>query len=1091
MSNFERIDKKEKENEPAKEQEPENQNLTKAQEPAASKQQELAVKPDIAAKHDVDKENLQPLDFSPSKDERLLQLSVLKSGADKAKETAQPFVPGLDLVSERTVTFPAQKAESENKSLFKNGELKQAREQALKDGVPILIDIGATWCGPCRALDRTMSAKEAELNGKAKVVKLDIDKLLSDPAKLPAAEQAQIKEQKQILKELGINPEEIQGVPYLKLMPLNKDGKPAGEGKDLSGFPLNPSESQAWFNSLLSDCEQMKKEMARNNAGIEKPVTRSKSEEVSASAEQQFGKTVKLDEGIYERNESGQIIKTTSNDGKTVRELKYEDKQNPDRITSLTINGEREFRFVGNNKYSDGSVVKKDGHEMSSYAIYEKGKLTGNWSGALSMSKNGVLTTGDGSKPLEHLDAGSRALTEEERLKREEAGIWPSKLTASLNDGSLLTAHYKGSTLDELEESRKLDEDTFEISTWKKEGDSYTNPAYPGEVRKNMVLKEDGTLSYTDQEGKLQTKYKDGSSAITENGISRRSDAQGNLIELTNDHGDKRKIAWENGKIASVTTERKDNKGGSKTDKLEIKDGDKDKVDLKVTTDGALEYKRENGNLVRDDFRKVTEYDQLGRPLQLKFESGAKREFSYDGERLQSIKDTFTTGEGAEKQRTLTRKGDSDVFIIGDNNKERIIEGLPDAEGDYQYRNKAEDQVSRTSRSGDLERIARGELSLSSDSLQEAKEDLLTAAKAQNMDTARLDRFVGDLEKNAAKWGVKEESLVKSLDNIRALLDENLQSPLYSRKELNQLAETALHNIGNPMQIDQGAHPTCNITTVEIYTATKHPDAYTQLVKDVATKGTWTTAAGEVCKPPKEALRPGDDEKAYNIDKPSDKLRNISSQLVQMSLINAMYATGRMDVEKVVNGTKQVESRRDWNYIMVPSQKVSSQEYYNGQMVQVTRTIGEDRLRNGRGEYVGKEDSGPNLTVDDNIKASEMLLKNPMPYIAGPYKVGNDPWVFDLPDANRLNKAKKDGMLPMGVPTIGGAHVQTIHDIAKNAAGETIVLLDNQHGERMDGWVTIPQLHQTIKEKVELKPSINRFGKPFPSDAKESSRPSY
>lgn len=1084
MSSFERNEKNEKESEPEK------PNLSKAQEPAETKQ-EQPVKQEQPATQELNaKETLQPLDFSPSKDERSLQLSVLKSGADKAKETAQPFMPALDLVSEKTVTFPAQKAESESKSLFKNGELKQAREQALKDGVPILIDIGATWCGPCRALDRAMSTKEAELNGKAKVVKLDIDKLLSDPAKLPAAEQAQLKEQKQILKDLGIKPEEIQGVPYLKLLPLNKDGKPASEGKDLSGFPLNPSESQAWFNSLYADCDTLKKEMAQSNTKLEKPAVKSKFEE-SQNDEQSIGKSVKLDEGTYERNENGQITKTISSDGKTVRELKYEDKQNPDRVTSLTINGEREFRFVGNNKYSDGLIVKKDGYEMSSYAIYEKGKLTGNFNGALSMSKNGVLTTGDGSKALDHLDASSRAITEENRLKREADGIWPSKLTATLNDGSQLTGHYKGTTLDELEESRKLDEDTFEISIWKKDGDSYTNPAYPGEVRKNMSLKPDGTLSFTDQEGKLQTKYKDGASAVTENGITRKSDAQGNLVELTNKDGDKRRIEWEDGKIAAVTTERKDKNGAIKTETLAVKEGDKEKQELKITADGAIEYKRENGNLIRDDFRKTTEYDQLGRPLELKFESGAKRQFTYDGDKLQAIKDTFTASGGEEKQRTLTRKGDSDVFVLDENKKERIIEGLPDPDGDYQYRNKVEDKTSRTSKSYDLERIARGELSLSSDNLQEAKEDLLSAARAQNMNTERLDRFVGDLEKNATKWGVKEESLVKSLDNIRALLDEKLESPLYSRKELNQLAETALHNIGNPMQIDQGAHPTCNITTVEIYTATKHPDVYTQLVRDVASKGSWTTAEGEKCTPPKEALRPGDDEKAYDIDKPSNKVRNISSQLVQMSLINAMYATGRMDQETAVNGVKQVESRRDWNYIMVPSQKVTGQELYNGQMVQVTRTIGEDRLRNGKGQFVGKEDSGPNLTVEDNIEASKMLLKSAMPYVAGPYRLGNDPWVYDLPDAQRLNKAKQDGMLPMGVPTIGGAHVQTIHDIAKNSAGETVVLLDNQHGERMDGWVTIPQLHQTIKEKIELKPSINRFGKPFPADVQESSRPSY
>lgn len=1197
----------------------------------------------------LEKALLKPLDFSPMKDDRALQLTALRPAGVQMTDSAQSYVPALELVSERTLTYPGQKAEPA-KNLYENGELKQAREQALKEGVPLLVDVGASWCGPCRALGRELHANEKELAGKAKVVKLDIDKLNSDPSMLSKTDQELVKEQKQILKELGIKPEEITGVPYVKLMALNKEGKPLGESKDMSGFPQSQAEARAWFNNFLVESGKLKKTMKEDKTSSEKPETRSQEEKktevlikrqegeyrldsegrvtgtkstdgtltreitygggafslevasarindvefrrtegnnfqlsriqgnkpiedlgtwkgnltmtrsglfgiepegenavqykdaganVISQAQKELmdregltanqslegkeklklvqyqenerkkaentetpplktsdaaAKTIKLEEGTYERNEAGQVIKSTSADGKTVREFKYEDKEKPDRVTSFTVNGEREFRFLGNNKYSDGSVVQKDGHEISSYAIYEKGQLAGNWSGAIEMSKNGTLTTGDGSKGFQHLDASSRSLSEEERQKRETTGIWPSTLTATLNDGSTLTGRYQGSTLNELIESRMEDGQLVEASKWARSGDTYTNPAFPGEVRKNMTLQADGTISFTDKEGIYQTRYKDGSRALTENGVTSKLDAQGKLTELTNERGDKRKIAWEDGQISTVTTERK----SGKIETLSLQADQSKKSELKVTSDGTIEYKRENGNLVRQELNKTTESDPNGRLLEVSFPSGARRQFAYEGENLKTIKDSFTEGSGgAEKQRTLIRQGTSNVFTLSENGqadakvKERIIENLPDSAGNYQYKNKLQDQTIRTARAGDLEKIANGELSPSSDNLQEAKEDLLNAARAQKINTERVDRFVQDLEKNAAKWGVNQENLVKSLDNVRALLDQQLKSPLYSREELNQLAETTLHNIGNPMQIDQGAHPTCNITTVEIFTAARHPETYTQLVKDVATKGKWTNAAGETCTPPRDALKPGDDEKAYNIDKPSDKLRNISSQLVQMSLINAMYETGRMDKETTVNGQKRIESRRDWNYVMVPSQKVTSNEYLNGQWVQVTRTIGEDRLRNGKGQYVGKEDSGPKLTVEDNINASKMLLKNPMPYVAGPYKLENQPWVYDLPDAQRLTKAKQEGLLPMGVPTIGGTHVQTIHDIARNAAGETIVLLDNQHGERMDGWVTIPELHRTIKEKVELTPSINRFGKPFSNDVKENSRPSY
>jgi thioredoxin 1 len=47
--------------------------------------------------------------------------------------------------------------------------------EVLKSSVPFLLDFGAVWCGPCRALAPVVDKLADELKGKVRVGKLDID----------------------------------------------------------------------------------------------------------------------------------------------------------------------------------------------------------------------------------------------------------------------------------------------------------------------------------------------------------------------------------------------------------------------------------------------------------------------------------------------------------------------------------------------------------------------------------------------------------------------------------------------------------------------------------------------------------------------------------------------------------------------------------------------------------------------------------------------------------------------------------------------------------------------------------------------------
>jgi thioredoxin 1 len=48
-------------------------------------------------------------------------------------------------------------------------------QEVLHSDVPVLVDFWAPWCPPCRAIGPTLDVIAGEYQGKAKVVKVDVD----------------------------------------------------------------------------------------------------------------------------------------------------------------------------------------------------------------------------------------------------------------------------------------------------------------------------------------------------------------------------------------------------------------------------------------------------------------------------------------------------------------------------------------------------------------------------------------------------------------------------------------------------------------------------------------------------------------------------------------------------------------------------------------------------------------------------------------------------------------------------------------------------------------------------------------------------
>jgi len=67
--------------------------------------------------------------------------------------------------------------------MIKNLTDKEFEQEVIKSDLPVLIDLWAPWCGPCRMIAPVVEKLSAQYDGKFKFFRLNIDENPQTPAR--------------------------------------------------------------------------------------------------------------------------------------------------------------------------------------------------------------------------------------------------------------------------------------------------------------------------------------------------------------------------------------------------------------------------------------------------------------------------------------------------------------------------------------------------------------------------------------------------------------------------------------------------------------------------------------------------------------------------------------------------------------------------------------------------------------------------------------------------------------------------------------------------------------------------------------------
>ncbi len=178
----------------------------------------------------------------------------------------------------------------------------------------------------------------------------------------------------------------------------------------------------------------------------------------------------------------------------------------------------------------------------------------------------------------------------------------------------------------------------------------------------------------------------------------------------------------------------------------------------------------------------------------------------------------------------------------------------------------------------------RPEISEEQKRLESERERLKANAEKLEPPEAR-EQFVRDMERFEARVKAENRSpaeVTESYKQMSRLLEA--ENGAVGSKERQLAAKSFMSHAADPTNIDQGAHNTCNVTTLAERTMTRTPSKMAEMVATAAIDGKWTASDGKVITLKPESLQPGREERTFPPSNSGD--RTYATQLMNVVAVN-------------------------------------------------------------------------------------------------------------------------------------------------------------------------------------------------------------